>query len=91
MSVPESPAKIPVYAGDNMAFEMRVKDPDDGRRWIYVPRRPAVELIPVLVDLMIWGIANTPVDVPPEQADAVEHREALIAQLTEQANSRLAD
>lgn len=69
----------------------RVKDPDDGRRWIYVPRRPAIELIPVLVDLMIWGIANTAVDVPPEQAGAAQHRDAMIAQFTEQANSRLVD
>ncbi|MEZ5257928.1 MAG: hypothetical protein R2705_13835 [Ilumatobacteraceae bacterium] len=27
-------------------------------------RQPAIGLIPVLVDLMIWGIANTAVDVP---------------------------
>jgi hypothetical protein len=45
----------------------------------------------VLVDLMIWGIANTAVNVPPEQARAAEHRDALIAQITEQASSRLAD
>ena len=69
----------------------RVRDPDDGRRWIYVPRRPAIELIPVLVDLMIWGIANTAVEVPAEQAGAAEHREALIAQITEQASARLVD
>jgi DNA-binding HxlR family transcriptional regulator len=69
----------------------RVRDPEDGRRWIYVPRRPAIELIPVLVDLMIWGTANTAVEVPPEQAGAVEHRDALIAQFTEEASSRLVD
>lgn len=69
----------------------RVRDPDDGRRWIYVPRQPAIELIPVLVDLMIWGITNTPVDVPPEQAGAAEHRDALIAQITEQASARVVD
>jgi DNA-binding HxlR family transcriptional regulator len=69
----------------------RVSDPDDGRRWIYVPRRPAIELIPVLVDLTIWGIANTDVDVPPDQTGAAEHRDALIAQITEQAQSRLVD
>lgn len=69
----------------------RVRDPDDGRRWIYVPRRPAIELIPVLVDLMIWGIANTAVDVPPEKAGAGEHRDELIAQFTADANSRLVD
>jgi DNA-binding HxlR family transcriptional regulator len=69
----------------------RVRDPDDGRRWIYVPRRPAIELIPVLVDLMIWGIANTAVDVPPEKANAAQHRDALIAQFTAEASTRLVD
>lgn len=69
----------------------RVRDPDDGRRWIYVPKRPAIDLIPVLVDLMIWGIANTGVDVPPEQVGAAEHRDAMIAQMTAQASSRLVD
>ena len=68
---------------------MRVRDPEDGRRWIYVPRRPAIELIPVLVDLMIWGIANAAVDVPPEKASAAQHRDELIAQITEQASTRL--
>ncbi len=69
----------------------RVRDPEDARRWIYVPRRPAIELIPVLVDLMIWGSANTPVVVPPELAGAAEHREGLIAQFTQQASARLVD
>ncbi len=69
----------------------RVRDPDDGRRWIYVPRRPAIELIPVLVDLMIWGIANTAVEVPPAQAGAAEHRDALISQITEHAESRMVE
>ncbi len=67
----------------------RVRDPEDGRRWVYVPRRPAIELIPVLIDLMIWGIANTHVEVPSDQAAAAEHREELIAQITEQAKSRM--
>lgn len=69
----------------------RVRDPDDGRRWIYVPRQPAIELIPVLVDLVIWGVANTTVDVPPEQAGAAEHRDAFIAEMTEMVSSRLVD
>ena len=54
------------------------RDPEDGRRGVYVPRRPAIELIPVLVDLMIWGIANTRVRIPPEQAAAARQREELI-------------
>ncbi len=69
----------------------RVRDPDDGRRWIYVPRRPAIELIPVLVDLMIWGIAHTAVEVPPVQVAAAAQRDALIAQITEQSESRMVD
>ncbi len=69
----------------------RVSDPEDGRRWIYVPRRPAIELIPVLVDLMIWGIAHTAVNVPPAVAKTVMNREALIARLTTGASARLVD
>jgi DNA-binding HxlR family transcriptional regulator len=69
----------------------RVRDPEDGRRWIYAPRRPAIDLIPVLVDLMIWGIAHMAVDIPPRQARAAKHREALIAQFTTQASARLVD
>ncbi len=69
----------------------RVRDPADGRRWIYVPRRPAIELIPVLVDLMIWGIANTAAQVPADQAAAAQHREVLIARITEEAESRMVD
>lgn len=69
----------------------RVRDPEDGRRWIYVPRQPAIELIPVLVDLLIWGIANTAAEVPPEQAGAARHRDALIAQITEQVTPLLVD
>ena len=67
----------------------RVRDPSDGRRWIYLPRRPAIELIPVLVDLMIWGLANTTVEAPPAQASAAEHRDSLIADITKQAESRM--
>lgn len=69
----------------------RTRDPEDGRRWIYVPRRPAIELIPVLVDLMIWGSAHTAVEVPPELVGAAEHREALIAQFTQDATARMVD
>lgn len=58
-------------------------------RWVYVPRRPAIDLIPVLVDPMIWGIANTAVHVPPEQAGASENRDALIARIAAEASTRM--
>jgi len=69
----------------------RVRDAEDGRRWVYLPRRPAIDLIPILVDLMIWGSAHTAVEVPPELADASAHRDALVAQFTERAETRLVD
>lgn len=69
----------------------RVGDRSDGRRWIYLPRRPAIELIPVLVDLMIWGLANTAVEAPPAQASAAGHRDSLIAEITKQAESRMVE
>lgn len=69
----------------------RVRDAEDGRRWVYLPRRPAIDLIPILVDLMIWGSAHTAVEVPPELADASAHRDALVAQFTERAEARLVD
>lgn len=69
----------------------RVRDAEDGRRWVYLPRRPAIDLIPILVDLMIWGSAHTAVEVPPELADASADRDALVAQFTERAETRLVD
>ena len=50
-----------------------------------------VELIPVLGDLMIRGIARKRVEVPQEQASAARHRDESIAQITEQATSRMVD
>lgn len=67
----------------------RVRDPDDGRRWNYVPLRPAIELIPVLVDLMIWGSKHSTVAVPPGMAPTQDDRAALIARFTERATARL--
>ncbi len=69
----------------------RVKDPEDGRRWIYVPRRPAIELIPVLVDLTDLGHRQHHRRRSARTGRAAEHRDALIAQVAEQASSRLVD
>ncbi len=69
----------------------RVRDPEDGRRWNYVPLRPAIELIPVLVDLLIWGSSHSAVAVPPGMAPTQDDRSALIARFTDQATARLVD
>lgn len=69
----------------------RARDPDDGRRWIYVPRQPAIELIPVLIDLMMWGSKHTAVEVPPGLVPTPGQRDATIAHATAQAKLRLVD
>lgn len=68
----------------------RVRDPDDGRRWIYVPKSPAIELIPVLIDLMVWGSKHTAVDVPSGTVPEPDQRDAMIEHVTAQATLLMA-
>jgi DNA-binding HxlR family transcriptional regulator len=64
----------------------RRKDPRDGRSRRYVPTECGLELIPVLVDLMVWGSKHTSGSVPAELLTrAVADREALLAELVERA------
>jgi DNA-binding HxlR family transcriptional regulator len=41
----------------------RVPDEVDRRKYHYRVLRPGVELLPVIAELMVWGVTNT--DVPP--------------------------
>ena len=67
-------------------------DPDDGRRWVYRPRQPAIDLIPVLVDLMVWGSQHTRGEAPPDILEGIARdRQQLLEQLAAQASERLAD
>jgi DNA-binding HxlR family transcriptional regulator len=43
-------------------------DPADGRRVIYRPLAPAIALVPVLAELIAWGVRHT--DVPENDAFA---------------------
>lgn len=64
----------------------RRRDPLDGRSRRYVPTECGLELIPVLVDLMVWGSRHTSGSVPAELLTrAVADREALLAELVERA------
>jgi DNA-binding HxlR family transcriptional regulator len=64
----------------------RRRDPRDGRSRRYVPTECGLELIPVLVDLMVWGSKHTSGSVPAELLTrAVADREALLAELVERA------
>ena len=62
------------------------RDPRDGRSRKYVPTESGLELVPVLIDLLVWGRKHTPgTDYAEISARAVTDREALIAELVERA------
>ncbi|WP_407674228.1 winged helix-turn-helix transcriptional regulator [Nodularia harveyana] len=64
----------------------RRRDPLDGRSRRYVPTERGLELIPVLVDLMVWGNKHTSGSGPAELVSrAVSDREGLLAELVQRA------
>ncbi|MEM9219206.1 MAG: helix-turn-helix domain-containing protein [Cyanobacteria bacterium P01_F01_bin.150] len=64
----------------------RRRDPKDGRSRKYIPTECGLELIPVLIDLVVWGSKYTSGTVPDEFLDrAVNDREAFLAELVEHA------
>jgi len=70
----------------------RIQDPDDGRKVIYRPLRPAVDLLPVISEVAAWGVKHTAVKADPETkvlADP-DRRSALIAERTRQLEAQLA-
>ncbi|WP_412067807.1 winged helix-turn-helix transcriptional regulator [Rubrivirga sp. IMCC43871] len=70
----------------------RRKDPADGRRRIYVPTERAIALIPILLDLVVWGDTYTSGSGQAELAQAIRSdREALIAQLDVRARQAIAE
>ena len=50
----------------------RLKDPSDGRRRIYVPTERGIALIPVLVELVVWGSAHTVAKTLSHVAEAAQ-------------------
>jgi len=66
----------------------RRRDPRDGRSRRYVPTERGLELIPVLVDLMVWGSKHTSGSGPTELVSrAVGDRQTLLAELVERARN----
>ncbi|MEM7142277.1 MAG: helix-turn-helix domain-containing protein [Actinomycetota bacterium] len=67
----------------------RRRDSEDGRRWRYVPLEPAVLLIPVLLDFMVWGTKHTDGTAPDWLLQAIaSDRDGLIEQLSSVARAR---
>lgn len=58
----------------------RRKDPKDGRRRIYLPTERGVALIPVLLELVVWGTAHTSSQRLSDLAAAIrDDRGAVVA------------
>ena len=59
-------------------------DPADGRRVIYRPLAPAIELVPVLAELAAWGVRHTAVPMNEALAPVVnpETRSAAVSAIT---------
>ena len=64
------------------------KDPSDGRSYQYIPTECGLELIPVLIDLMVWGSKYTSGSGPTGILErAVTDREALLTELIEHTSA----
>lgn len=60
--------------------------PTDGRRRIYLPTQRGIELIPVLVDLVVWGTDHTAAKGVRKIAKAIKHdRDGVIKNLAAKA------
>jgi|GEM_PF-5522413 DNA-binding HxlR family transcriptional regulator len=68
----------------------RVPDPDDGRKYLYRPLAPAIELLPVIAELTAWGIKYSPVEAPADALPLADPamRKKFIARLTRQLAAR---
>jgi DNA-binding HxlR family transcriptional regulator len=68
---------------ENAGLVTRDTDPDHGRRVVYTPTEKALDLMPVLLELLRWGTkyhakANAPAHIVK---GASENRDKLIAEL----------
>lgn len=68
----------------------KVSDPEDGRRAIYVPLAPAIELTPILAEIAAWGLNNTAVPLTPGFAPLLEEksRKAVVKAQIKAAEAR---
>ncbi len=69
----------------------RIVDSADRRRRIYLPTERGIGLIPVLIDLVVWGNANTPAIGAAEVAEASRiDRDAVIRQFEARVRESIA-
>ena len=71
---------------------VRRRDPADGRRWLYAPTTKAVELVPALIEIMLWGTRHTGGKLPKKLlkvavADKAEFVATMVAKATERSQA----
>lgn len=66
----------------------RRRDPSDGRRRIYVPTERGIDLIPILIDLLVWGVEHNFGTAHAELATAArQDRARVIAEASKAARA----
>jgi len=67
----------------------RIPDPDDGRKYIYRPLTPAIELLPVIAELAAWGLKYSSIDPPADSNPLADPatRKKLVRRLTRQLSA----
>lgn len=76
----------------SMGIIEKTQDPRDGRKVIYRPLQPAIELLPVVAALASWGIRHTAVKPEPSTAVFADKvaTEAMLTSRTRQLEAELA-
>ena len=76
----------------NAGLITRTRSQEDRRRWDYSPTSAAVELVPALVELVLWGSRHTEGSAPEWVLEAAAaDKAALVSRLTAMAAARVGD
>ena len=70
----------------------RVPDPEDGRKFIYRPLEPAIELLPAIAEIAAWGVKYTDIAVPTEMQPMADPsaRRQMVSRMTKQLSKQIA-
>lgn len=74
---------------ENRGLICKEPDPADARQVVYKPTRLAIDLIPMLVEMIVWGIRNGNSDADPPFVQRFERdRDGLIADLRREVSDK---
>ena len=67
---------------ERQGFLVKAKDPDDARRYVYRPTEAAIGVIPVIMEMLVWGARHGDGALPRGFLSRFERdRDALLQQL----------